>query len=74
MSKKRSARDTAHEESQAAPGTAVIRVSAEIARQLDIIATVTRKSISEIASPILQAPVEELFKKAVKDLSDEVRP
>jgi len=46
--------------------TDVIRVDGDLAHMLGIIASIERKSVAEIVSPILRATVQRMFADAMK--------
>ena len=58
---------------EARPATDVVRIEADLARKVSIIATVTGTSVSDLLSPHLRPFIEREFAKAVQKLNAETR-
>jgi hypothetical protein len=55
------------------PGTTPVRIAADLARMLSIIATALGKDVSEILSPHIRPFVEAQYAEVVKQLGREIK-
>lgn len=52
--------------------TAVVRIDADLARMVNIVATVTGEEVAAILSPLIRSKLEERYAEIVRKLGDEL--